>query len=94
VPVRGAEPYVDHQPIQVDDAVVGTDVDPESLPDAAELKLIDIPGGELGLIRTKDGMRSARVALMRRQDYTQFFGRGVAQQKILKRLGDAMRSDY
>ncbi|MFH1254555.1 MAG: hypothetical protein V1646_03930 [bacterium] len=88
-PVRGFGPDVDDQFVLGNSSVEEV----EQVRDAAELELIDVPGGELGLIRTKDGMRSARVALMGRQDYTQFFGRGVAQRKILKRLEDAMRHD-
>ena len=88
-PSRAAGSAADDKSIQADDLIV----DVEPVGGVAELKLIDVPGGELGLVRTKDGMRSARVALMGRKDYTQFFGRGVAQRKILKRLEDAMRHD-
>ncbi len=93
-PVEVLEPTqeaaVEDEPMQADDDRMEIEPDQHS----TGLKLIDVPGGELGLIRTEKGIRSARVALMRRQDYTQFFGRGAAQKKILKKLDDAMRSDY
>lgn len=84
------EAAVEDEPRQAEDACM--EIEPVQHP--VGLTLINVPEGELGLIRTENGMRSVRVALMRRQDYTKFFGRGVAQKKVLKKLDDAMRSDY